>query len=309
MSPQPRAVLRAVPVDRVPVRRPAPPEDGVDAYWLGQAGFLLDGQGHRVVVDPYLSDSLAEKYRGKRFPHIRLESAPIAPGDLRDVDLVLCSHAHTDHLDPGTLGLLAAANPLCRFVVPAPAARTAMERGVPAERLLPAEDGVPLEIAPGLSVTPIPAAHERLETDDAGRHRFLGYAIGFGGGKGVFTVYHSGDCVPWDGLEDRLGGLGIDLALLPVNGRDAERTAAGILGNFTLDEAVALARACGGAGGPARGVGHHFGLFDFNTLEEEPARRRLAESGADSFFSLAVRRSRMEFRRSGAELAEPLRDV
>jgi L-ascorbate metabolism protein UlaG (beta-lactamase superfamily) len=299
-----------VPAERVPARRTAPPDDGVDAHWLGQAGFLLDGPESRVVVDAYLSDSLAEKYRGTRFPHVRMEAAPIAPGELRDVDLVLCTHAHTDHLDPGTLGPLAAANPRCRFVVPAPAAATAIERGVPADRLVPAEAGVRLDISPGLSVEPVPAAHEGLETDEAGRHRFLGYVVRFRGRSGgEFSVYHSGDCVPWPGLVETIRGLGIDLALLPVNGRDAERTAAGILGNFTLDEAVALARACGGDRGPLRCVGHHFGLFDFNTVDEARAERRLDELGAGPFFSLAVRRARMEFRRSGAELAQPPRRV
>jgi hypothetical protein len=38
-------------------------------YWIGQAGFILrHADGPVIVMDPYLSDSLAEKYRGKIFP-------------------------------------------------------------------------------------------------------------------------------------------------------------------------------------------------------------------------------------------------
>ncbi|MCU0736214.1 MAG: hypothetical protein MUF20_11985 [Methylotetracoccus sp.] len=55
-----------------------------------------------------------------------------------------------------------------------------------------------------------------------------------------------------------------DLALLPVNGRDAARQAGGIAGNLTPDEAIGLARA---ACIPAV-IGHHFGMFAFNSADE-----------------------------------------
>ena len=31
-------------------------------WWLGQSGFLVQWQGHRLLLDPYLSDSLTHKY-------------------------------------------------------------------------------------------------------------------------------------------------------------------------------------------------------------------------------------------------------
>ena len=58
----------------------------------------------------------------------------------------------------------------------------------------------------------------------------------------------------------------MDVLLLPVNGRDAARLAAGIPGNLTLAEAIALARAAEAS----CLVPHHFGMFAFNTLD--PAR-------------------------------------
>ena len=36
-----------------------PPGDPVRLYWTGQAGFVVEGGGRRVVIDPYLSDWLA----------------------------------------------------------------------------------------------------------------------------------------------------------------------------------------------------------------------------------------------------------
>jgi L-ascorbate metabolism protein UlaG (beta-lactamase superfamily) len=237
------------------------------AWWLGQAGFLLEGGGRRVLVDAYLSDTLAEKYRGTAFPHVRLVPPPVDPGALRELDLVLATHAHTDHLDPGTIGPVAAANPGCRFIVPASVAEVAISRGVPPDRLVRASALRPLEIA-GVRVHPLPSAHEQLALDDAGEHRFLGYVLELGGA----TVYHPGDCVPYPELPSLLARHSVDLALLPVNGRDARRSSSGVPGNFTLDEAMDLAAACRfGAV-----VGHHFGLFDFNTIDPDAARERIA---------------------------------
>jgi L-ascorbate metabolism protein UlaG (beta-lactamase superfamily) len=251
---------------------------GLGLYWLGQAGFLLETGSSRILIDPYLSDSLAAKYRGTARPHIRMRPAPADPGSLRDIDLVLASHGHGDHLDPGSLGPLAAANPQCLFVAPASCAALAKSRGVPADRLVEADAFVSFEAA-GLTVHALPSAHEELEIDDHGRHLALGYVIEAGG----FVVYHSGDCAPYPGLEDNLAPFAVDLGLLPVNGRDPERRAAGILGNFSLEEAMALAqRARFGAA-----IGHHFGMFDFNTVDEGAARSSLAARRGDPPFILA----------------------
>jgi L-ascorbate metabolism protein UlaG (beta-lactamase superfamily) len=259
---------RRLRVERAPVpahRRSG--GGGVSAWWLGQAGFLLESGGRRIVIDAYLSDTLAEKYQGTAFPHVRMMPPPIDPGALRDVDLLLATHGHTDHLDPGTLGPLADASPACRFVVPASCAQLAVTRGVPPERLVAASALAPLEAA-GVRIHPVPSAHEELSRDSAGEHRFLGYVLELAGG----TVYHSGDCVPYPGLVAHLANHAIDLALLPVNGRDARRAAAGVPGNFSVEEAMELAAACKlGAV-----IGHHFGLFDFNTIDPGPARERIA---------------------------------
>lgn len=81
----------------------SPPSDEVLLYWLGQAGFLIRTKQASWLIDPYLSDSLAEKYKGKHYPHIRMMPAPIRVQDLTNVDGVLCTHKHTDHMDAGTL--------------------------------------------------------------------------------------------------------------------------------------------------------------------------------------------------------------
>lgn len=232
---------------------------GIELAWLGQAGFLLRSRDRVVLIDPYLSDHLARKYKGTRFPHERMMPAPVAADALPRVDLVVCSHRHGDHMDPATLPVLAARHPRCQFVVPAPELRHALSLGLPHGRLILAEAGRRLHPLPGLSLDPIPAAHERFEQDEDGRHHFLGYVLNVGG----LRLYHSGDCIPYDGLPERLRTLAPALALLPVNGRDVERAAARVPGNFTLDEAVSL---CRDAAIPHM-IAQHFGLFAFNSAD------------------------------------------
>jgi L-ascorbate metabolism protein UlaG (beta-lactamase superfamily) len=229
----------------------------VELWWLGQAGFALRNRDYVVLVDPYLSDSLARKYRGTLFPHERMTPVPLLPETITRCDWYLCTHAHTDHMDPLTIrGVVDAAGP--RFVVPAAEAERATSRGVPAGSLIPIDAGERVVLAPDIAVEAIPSAHESLETDELGRHRCLGYIVSLG----PVRVYHSGDCVPFEGQAEMLSGKGIDVALLPVNGRDAYRREHGVPGNFTAGEAVAL---CEAAGIPDL-VCHHFGMFAFNTV-------------------------------------------
>lgn len=231
-------------------------------WWLGQAGFALRYGETLLLIDPYLSDSLAEKYRGKPLAHERLHPVPVAPARLRGCAWYLCTHAHTDHMDSATIqGVLQASAP--SFLIPRAERERGRERGIPAGRLHTINAGESRPLSDGIAVEAIAAAHERLETDAEGNHRFLGYIISAGG----LRIYHSGDCVPYPGLDELLATEEIDLALLPINGRDPQRLAAGIPGNFTLGEAIDL---CAVAG-IGHLLGHHFELFSFNTVERSHA--------------------------------------
>ena len=70
-----------------------------------------------------------------------------------------------------------------------------------------------------------------------GLTRFLGYVLDAGGVR----IYHAGDTIRFEGMEVMLRDLEIDVGLLPINGRDAEREARGIVGNLSEREAARLA--------------------------------------------------------------------
>lgn len=248
-------------------------DDSLDLAWLGQAGFALRHGGHRLLVDPYLSDHLARKYAGTEFPHDRMMPPPVVPDRLPGLDFVLCSHRHGDHMDPGSLAVLAAGSPSCRFVIPRAEKSHALGLGLAETRLLPINAGESVRADGGLEICAIPSAHEKLEVNAAGEHHFLGFVLRLG----RITVYHSGDCVSYPGLAEELRKWRIDLALLPVNGRRTQLAARGIAGNMTFAEACGLCRA-------ARIgclVPHHFGMFAFNTVDPDHLRRQFKEPVAD----------------------------
>lgn len=238
----------------------APAAGTVALAWLGQAGFLVRTASQTILIDPYLSDFLAKKYRGREFPHKRLMPPPLTIADVEKLDLVLCTHRHSDHMDPETLLQIAERHPACRFIIPAADVDHARGLGLPADRLLPIDAGETLAPANLLAISAVPAAHEMLARDAAGRCRFLGYVVEIAG----LTLYHSGDTVVYPDLSTTLGRLGIDCALLPVNGRDEFRTTRGVPGNMSAADAMALCRT---AGIPLL-MPCHFGLFAFNTASD-----------------------------------------
>ena len=82
------------------------PASALHLWWLGQSGFLVKLDDRYLLLDPYLSDSLTEKYEGTPTPHVRMTRRVVDPARLAFVDVVTASHGHTDHLDPLTLRAL-----------------------------------------------------------------------------------------------------------------------------------------------------------------------------------------------------------
>lgn len=244
----------------VQLRLSEPPVKGVEIYWLGQAGFLLRSGTHCVVIDPYLSDSLAEKYRDRPLPHQRMMAAPIQPDMLTMTTHLLVTHHHTDHMDGATLTPLLALATEAELVAPRASLALAAERSrLSGKRLKGINAGEKMCLAPGLTVQAVRASHETLEKDNQGNFRFLGYVIDLDG----MRIFHSGDTIPFPGQVDELSALAIDLALLPVNGRSEALHACGVPGNLTLTEALLLCQQCE----IRYMIAHHYGLFDFNTAD------------------------------------------
>lgn len=232
----------------------------LNIWWLGQSGFLVQWGDAHLLLDPYLSDSLTKKYAETPKPHVRMTARVVAPERLDFIDVLTSSHNHTDHLDGETVVPLMGVNPELTVIVPRANLDFAADRfDVSTERLTPIDVGESINAGP-FTFYAIPAAHEDVETDENGFFRYVGYIIKVGG----YTIYHSGDTVVYADLLDRLSSkevpAEIDVAILPINGRDPAR---GVAGNLSAAEAVELARAIDAS----VVIPCHYDMFEFNTVE------------------------------------------
>jgi L-ascorbate 6-phosphate lactonase len=152
----------------------------------------------------------------------------------------------------------------------------AAEAGLPRDRLVAARPGEPIA-AGDVTVHPVPALHGVHVADaythglpgDGGQVRYLGFVLETPDGR----LYHAGDTLRWPGQAELLADLGVQVALLPINGRDAAREARDIVGNLDGGEALALAR---DAAVPTV-VPMHYDLMEGN-LGDVEALARLAPS-------------------------------
>jgi L-ascorbate metabolism protein UlaG (beta-lactamase superfamily) len=229
-------------------------ETAAHLWWLGQSGYLLQWKGKRVLIDPYLSDSLTKKYSSTDKPHIRMSERVIDPELLKDISIVTSSHNHTDHLDAETLIPILKNNPGIQFIIPEANRQFVSER-VQCNPEFPVglTDGQLVELDE-FTIHGVPAKHNEIERDANGNCKYMGYIIEFGEN----AIYHSGDTIWYDEMVELLNPFAVNVAILPINGNDPARKVAG---NLDFREAAQL--------GKAIHAGYvipcHYDLFSFNT--------------------------------------------
>lgn len=229
-------------------------------WWLGHCGFVLKWQSAILYIDPYLSNSQEKRYSRSDRPHERLVAAPLHPAVVRHADLVLVTHAHQAHMDPGTAPVILESSKTARLVLPKSAAGRAHMMGVDYLRMTTMDAGQRLEYAARdgevVRIDALPSAHEALDWSSEDGYPYLGYVIRMG----EYAIYHAGDCAPYEGLAEKLRAYEVDVAMLPVNGRDPSR---GMPGNFTIREAATLAEEAG----VQWLVPMHYGMFAVNDVD------------------------------------------
>ncbi|SFQ63947.1 L-ascorbate metabolism protein UlaG, beta-lactamase superfamily [Amycolatopsis arida] len=162
-----RKALRELAFDRTP-RRPAEPvplvraatapkpcEPGkVYVTWYGHSSSLIELDGARVLLDPVWSRRCSPvTFLGPR----RLHEPPQALTDLPEVDAVLISHDHYDHLDLGTVRELVRTQ-RAPFVVPLGVGAHLRRWRVPEDRIVELDWTESVDVA-GLRITAEAAQH------------------------------------------------------------------------------------------------------------------------------------------------------
>jgi L-ascorbate 6-phosphate lactonase len=230
----------------------------------------------RVLVDPFFSEYEA-----------RLYDSPPPDDYATGIDALLVTHEHLDHLDAGFLPALVAASPDVRVVVPEPVAPVAAELTGRAE-VVPVAAGHELQLTEGVAVHVTPAWHAPAPAHGYATHggRFVGYVLTLPS----LRLYHSGDTLATPELVEELRPAQIDVAFLPINGRDVFREEREIAGNMSFREAVHLASRIGAS----TLVPIHWDMFAGNT--ELPGRAVDEAAGIDADLHVLVLRRFRPFR-------------
>jgi L-ascorbate 6-phosphate lactonase len=207
----------------------------VGLVWLGQAGFALHARDTTLLIDAFLSERPERRF-----------APPLRADEATGIDAVLCTHEHWDHLDPATVRDVALASPDAVVVVPRPLVDLVASLGIEPSRIVGVQPDETHTVGDA-AIIPVPARHGVDVADaydfgfstSAGLYRYLGYVLDMGGVR----IYHAGDTIAYDGMADRLRELEVEVALLPINGRDAERERRNVVGNLDASEALELATA------------------------------------------------------------------
>jgi L-ascorbate metabolism protein UlaG (beta-lactamase superfamily) len=220
-------------------RAPSGPDVAVDGRrpgrltWIGHATVALDLDAARLLTDPVLRPRLV---------HLRRHGPPPDPSLLRDVDAVLISHLHLDHLDLPSLRMLGRRTTV---VVPLGAGAFLARAGF--RRVVEIAAGSEVGLG-AVRVRAVPARHDAQRRPWGPAAQPVGYVVT----AGERRVYFAGDTALFAGMAD-VGALGIDVALLPIWGW-GPTLGPGHMGPREAARAAALLR-------PGLAVPIHWGTF------------------------------------------------
>jgi L-ascorbate metabolism protein UlaG (beta-lactamase superfamily) len=230
---------------------------------IGHASFLIQARGKNILVDPVWAERASPlSFLGPR----RVNAPGIAFGALPNIDVVLITHNHYDHMDLVTLGALwQTYRP--RIVTPL-GNDTILRQGIPGVAVEALDWDATLELDGGIRVHVEPTLHWSARGTNDRRHALWASFVVEVGAQKIYCVGDSGygDGGTFRRVRQRHPRL--ELALLPIGAYEPRW----IMRNnhMTPEEAVEALDQCGAQ----RALGHHWGTFRLtNEAVDEPPQR------------------------------------
>lgn len=259
----------------VPLNAPRlaePATTALAATWLGHATVLLEVDGTKVLTDPVFSERVSPSQRwGPR----RLHPLPISPADLPDLDAVVISHDHYDHLDMAAIHHLVGTQ-RCPFLVPVGVAAHLRRWGVPAERIIELDWDEQTAVG-NLTITCTEARHFSGRTLARNTTLWSSWVIA-GPSHRVFFGGDTGYTPAFAGIGATFGSF--DLAVLPIGAYNQAWP------DIHMDPEEAV-KACGDLGGRLL-LPVHWATFDLAFHRWAEPVQRLIPAAEDSGIALAL---------------------
>lgn len=224
--------------------------------WLCQAGFLLEADGKRIVVDPYMSNRLYEVSR-KDVQMNRMMPNPVPYEELRP-DLVCFTHDHADHYDPESVREIIGVCPDCKFAGPTSTLNHFEKDGYNKSNFTKLDIGDVFE-DDTFKITAVSAYH----SDPLA----VGYVFEIAGKK----LYISGDSLYQPTLSADVKKVcgAPDIVCICINGK---------LGNMPWEDAVKVVEELK----PKFAIPMHYGLFARNTEDPRPFMAAVEKLGVET---------------------------
>jgi L-ascorbate metabolism protein UlaG (beta-lactamase superfamily) len=189
-----------------------PQGDELALTFIGHAGFLLELDNQRILIDPNFANWLILVRRLRR--------PGIAIGNVPPIDWILITHAHMDHLNRPSLRRILGQAREATGQAPGiilPRGNADIVRDLPFSQVIELERWQQHQLG-NLTITHTPAQHwgARMLTDT---HRgFGGYMIAGAG----HSIYHAGDTAYFNGFHEIGRRLRPRIALLPIGAYSPE---------------------------------------------------------------------------------------
>lgn len=203
---KPKDNIPATPLPSVRTDLRALPDTTATLVWFGHSSYLIKSKGVNILVDPVFSGHASPvSFFGKSFPGSDVYSVD----DMPDIDLLIISHDHYDHLDYETITQLI---PKVATFYTALGVGAHLERwGVPADRIIEFDWWDTQVIADSVSLTATPARHFSGRSLARGKTLWTSFVLNLHG----YRLFLGGD----SGYDAQFGEIGqkygpFDLAVL-----------------------------------------------------------------------------------------------
>ncbi len=169
-------------------------KDQLSSTWLGHSSLMINMNGYKILTDPVFENKISMVGPTRFNSHF-----PLNPEKLTDIDVVIISHDHYDHLNKYSIKLLIPVTK--KFVVPLAIGKQLVSWGVPEKKIISLDWWEAFLFDDNLTITATPAQHfSGRGLLDRNKTLWASWVIK----SNNFNIFYSGDSGYFNGFK-RIG--------------------------------------------------------------------------------------------------------